>query len=104
MGILGLVLMGRAIFSKSLIQFSVEGQGYVPSPLFDLRPNWSWASTPGHSQASLDQSLLGTLLLSPGPWCTEGFVCALQDSVSPVLFKLCNQIPLASKVKFLRDS
>ena len=26
--------------------------------------------TPGHSQASLAQSLLGTLLLSPGSWCT----------------------------------
>ena len=32
--------------------------------------------TPGQSQASLGQSLLGSLLLSPGPWCTQGFVCA----------------------------
>ena len=31
--------------------------------------------------------------------CT-GFVCALQESVSPVLCKFCNQIPLVSKVKF----
>ena len=36
---LGLALMGRAMFSKSLIQFSVERQGYIPS-LFDLRPNY----------------------------------------------------------------
>ena len=36
---LGLVLMGRAMFSKPLIQFSVDGWGYVPSLLFDLRPN-----------------------------------------------------------------
>ena len=43
----------------------------------------------------------GSLLLSPGSWCAQGFVCALQESVSPVLWKLCNQIPLASKVKFL---
>ena len=25
----------------------------------------------------------GSLLLSPGSWCTQGFVCALQGSVSP---------------------
>ena len=43
---------------------------------------------------------MGTLLLSPGSWCTQGFVCALQESVSPVLRKFCNQIPLAFKVKF----
>ena len=30
----------------------------------------------------------------------KSFVCALQESVSPVLWKFCNQIPLASKVKF----
>ena len=43
--------------------------------------------TPGRSQASLSQSLVGSLLLSPGSWCTQGFVCALQESVSPVLCK-----------------
>ena len=43
--------------------------------------------TPGHSQASLGQSLVGTLLLSPGSWCTQGFFCAFQESVSPVLCK-----------------
>ena len=43
--------------------------------------------TPGHSQGSLDQSLVGSLLLSPGSWCTQGSVCALQESVSPVLCK-----------------
>ena len=58
------------------------------------------SETPGHSQASLGQSLLGTLLLSPISWCTQGSVCALQESVSPVLWQFCNQIPLASKVKF----
>ena len=39
------------------------------------------------SQASLGQSLVGSLLLPPGSWCTQGFVCALQESVSPVLCK-----------------
>ena len=43
--------------------------------------------TPGHSQESLCQSLVGKLLLSSGSWCTQGFVCALQESVSPVLYK-----------------
>ena len=43
--------------------------------------------TPGHSQTSLGQSLVGSLLLSPGSWCAQGFVCALQESVSPVLWK-----------------
>ena len=33
-------LMGGAILSKSLIQFSVDGWGCVPSLLFDLRPNY----------------------------------------------------------------
>ena len=42
---------------------------------------------PGHSRASLCQSLLGSLLLSPGSWCAEAFVCAIEESVSPVLFK-----------------
>ena len=37
--------------------------------------------TPGHSQASLGQILVGSLLLSPGSWCTM-FCCALQESFS----------------------
>ena len=36
----GSVLMGGVLLSKSLIQFSVDGQGCVPSLLFDLRPNY----------------------------------------------------------------
>ena len=43
---------------------------------------------------------VGFLLLSPGSSCTQGFVCVLQESVFPVLCKFCDQIPLASKVKF----
>ena len=35
---LSLVLMGRVIISKSLIQFSLNGWGCVPSLLFDLKP------------------------------------------------------------------
>ena len=40
----------------------------------------SWTLT-----ASLGQSLVRSLLLSPGSWCIQGSVCALQESVSPVL-------------------
>ena len=43
--------------------------------------------TPGHSGASLGHSLVGSLLFSPGSWCAQGFVCALQESVSPGLYK-----------------
>ena len=105
--------MGRAMLSKSLIQFSVEGRGCVPSLLFDLRPNYPRGNedngtsfkmshagtatlsapnpaaghheptplqeTPGHSQTSLGQSLVGSLLLSPG---VQGSVCVLQESIS----------------------
>ena len=33
--------------------------------------------TPELSQASLSQSLVGSLRLSPGSWCAQGSVCAL---------------------------
>ena len=103
------------MLSKSLIQFSVEGQGCVPSLVFDLRPNYGGGNedngnllqkplalsaalsapdpaagdcqltplpeTPGHTWAYLGQPLVGPLLLSPGSWCAQGFVGALQESV-----------------------
>ena len=53
----------------------------------------SWTPT-----GSLGQSLVGSLLLSSGFCCTQGFVCALQESVSPILCKFCDQILLASNV------
>ena len=96
-GKLGLVLLGGAMLSKSLIQFSVDGQGCVLSFLLGLRPNYGGvmansfkrtcagtlvfsapdptaghcrpmppSETPGHSQVSLAQSLLGILLLLLG--------------------------------------
>ena len=46
---------------------------YWPTPLLE---------TPGNSQASLGQSLVGSLLLSSGSWCTQGSVCSIQESVS----------------------
>ena len=113
-GKLGLVLVGEAMLSKSLIQFSTDGWGCVPSLYFGLKPHYGrgnggngnflqknlyrtpktfvvsapdleaghWGPTlpPGtleHSQASLAQSLVGTLLLFPGSCCTQGFICVL---------------------------
>ena len=53
------------------------------------------SETPGHSQAGLGQSLVRSLLLSPGSWCAQGFVCVLQESVSPVLCKFwCSMMGL----------
>ena len=104
--------MGGATLSKSLIQFSVDGRGCVPSLLFHLSQTFVEVKVPcrhygtqcpqpaeghhqptppldmaGHSRASLGQSLLGSLLLSIGSWYTKAFVCAHQESVSSVLFK-----------------
>ena len=36
---------------------------------------------PGHLWASLGQSLVGSLLLYPGSWCTQGSVCAHQEFI-----------------------
>ena len=60
----------------------------------------SLLDTPGHSEASLAQPPEGSPLLSPGSWCAQGLVCALQESVSPVLREFCSQIPLASIIQF----
>ena len=38
---------------------------YQPTPVLEA---------PGHSQANLAQSLVGSLLLSPASWCIQGFV------------------------------
>ena len=59
----------------------------APSPAAGHRQPTHLPETPGHSRASLGQSLVGSLFPSPGSWCTQGSVCALQESVSPVLYK-----------------
>ena len=111
-GKLGFVLMSKAMLSKSLIQFSVGRWSCVPSccltwgqtmvevmkimvasfkrsqwrtrcPWLCSRPplihattgdSWTWASR--------GQSLVGSLLLSPGSWCTQGSVCAPSEFIS----------------------
>ena len=107
------------MLSKSLIQFSIDGLGCVPSLLFDLSPNYGggkednrrlfkrcgallhsvpatlqqatasprlcWRLLDTHGEVG--QSLVGSLPLSPGSWCTQGFISALQASFAPVLYK-----------------
>ena len=50
------VQMGRAMISKSSIQFSVDGWGSVPSLLFDLRPNYG-----GGNEDTWSFALIATL-------------------------------------------
>ena len=54
----------------------------APNPAADNCQPMPPQETPGHSRASLGQSLVGSLLLSPESWCAQGYVCALQESVS----------------------
>ena len=51
---------------------------HQPTPLLE---------TPRHSLACLGLFLVGSLLLSSGSWYAQGFVFALQESVSTVLCK-----------------
>ena len=117
-GKLGLVLMGGAMFSKSLIQFPVDGWGCVLSlwctwgqtmvevmkimatsfkrsyahtaTLSALYPaaGHHWPTplleTPGHSQTSLGQSLMGSLLLSPGSQWKHKVLLVLSKSLFPL--------------------
>ena len=59
----------------------------APNPAAGHWQHMPLPETPGHSWASLGQSLMGSLLLSSGSWCTQGSLCALQGSISPVLCK-----------------
>ena len=52
----------------------------VPPTLQQATTDLCLCQTPGHSQ-----SLVQSLLLSPGSWHTQDFVCALSESVSIVL-------------------
>ena len=60
----------------------------VPNPVAGHSQPMPLPETPGHSQASLGQSLVGSLLFSPWSLHAHGFFFpALQESVSPVLCK-----------------
>ena len=59
----------------------------APNPAAGHRRPMPPLEAPRHPRPSLGHSFVGLLLLSPGSWCTQGSVCALQESVSPVLCK-----------------
>ena len=128
-------MVGGAMLSKSLIQFSTDGWGCLHSLLFDLKPNygegnedkgdlllkvlcmhccvqWPWPwSRPLLTHAFTGESWTLTVnsgsvscgVTAPFSWVLvhTGFVCALQESVSPVLCKFWNQISLVSISNFL---
>ena len=52
-------------------------QPFSRPPLTHTSPGDSWTL-----RASLGQSLVGSLFLSPGSWCTQGPVCTHQELVS----------------------
>ena len=55
----------------------------VPDPAAGHHQLMLPPETPGLLQGSPTQSLVGTLLLSPGSWCTQDFVCALKEFLFP---------------------
>ena len=74
--------MGMVTFKRAYARTVVFS---APYPMAGHCQSMSPPETPGHSQASLVQSLFGSLLLSSGSWCTLGFVCVLQECCpSPV--------------------
>ena len=103
------------MFCKSLIQFSADGRGYVSSQLSDLSPNYSgdneimatsFKSSHAHTATLKPPTLThtstedswtlmgksgsvscGVIIPSSWFWCTQASICALQESVSPVLCK-----------------
>ena len=54
----------------------------APSPAAGHCQPTPLPETPGHSWASIGQSLVRSLLLFPGFWHAQSFVCDLQESVS----------------------
>ena len=85
----GVMAVVTTIFQNDLCQLATAPKTVVqcPRPGGRLLSTHTSARDPGHSQASLAQALVVSLILPPGSWCIQGFVFALQESVSPVLFK-----------------
>ena len=66
------------IMATSFKRFHVNTASLsAPNPAAGHRQPMPLPDTPGPSRACLGQSLLGSLLFSPGSWCTQGSVCAL---------------------------
>ena len=61
----------------------------APSPAAGHCRPMPLQETAGHSWACLGQSLVRSVLFSPGSWCTQSTICALQEPVSSVQCKFC---------------
>ena len=97
----GVMAVMATSFKRSCVPTAVLSSADPAAGHHQLMP---LPETPGYSQVKSESVCCG--VTAPFSWvlvCT-GFVCALQKSVSPVLCKFCNQIPLASKVKFSGES
>ena len=66
-GKLGLVLIGGSMLSNSVFQLSVDGWGYVPSLLFDLRPNYGAGNEDNNDLHKVPGMHCGTQC--PWPFC-----------------------------------
>ena len=89
---------------RGLIPIWISQHCCCQCPCHDGRPSWPapQQETLKHSQAGLAQSSMGSLLLSPGYWYGQGFVCALQESLFPsVLWKFTGH--RTGKVSFLSN-
>ena len=80
MGETGSCSVGGAMLSKSLIQFSVDGWGCVPSLLFDLRPNYGGGNE--DNGTSFNRSHACTAALSD-PGCAAGHLQPLPQPETP---------------------
>ena len=63
------------------------------------RPQLTYASARDYWTLTGKSVSVSCGVTAPFSWVLLCFVCALQESVSPVLGRFCNQISLASKVK-----
>ena len=132
-GKLGLFLVSGDMLSKSLIQFSIDDWGCVPSVLFDLRPNYGrnnednsnlfqndmcthcvqcpWPCNRPLSTHAFTRDSRTLTGRSGSAYCgdtasfswllahTRFYLCPPRVCF-PSPWKFCNQITLASKVKF----
>ena len=94
----GLLMTSKRTYAETYLQGLL-----LPVP---LSPWWSTANACLCRRPSDTYTQVWLSLFSPRSWCTQNFVCALQEwsLFIPVLWKSCNQILLAFKVKFLGDS
>ena len=70
-----------------IMEISCDTQ--CPNPAAGYSQPTPLPETPGHLRASLGQSLVGSLLISPGFWHAQGSVCASQESVSQSCIRSC---------------